>query len=104
MTAQENASIAVSCLGRRLTAYAIGVRKTSEVERIATGEAEATAIQSERLEQLARWVDRLRELESDPTIRALSLGMWPSLNDEAPIQLFHEGQGQLALDAARGYY
>jgi hypothetical protein len=104
MTAQENARIAVDCLGLRLTAFALGVRKTSEVKGMTIGEVTPTTLQAVKLEQLAEWVTTLRKLESDATIRALSMGMWPDLNDEAPIELFHYGQGQRALDAARSYY
>lgn len=103
MTASENAAVAVSCLGRRLVAFAIGTRSPAAVERIATGEQGATAIQTGRLEQLAEWVTILRELESDRTIVALSMGMWPTLDDQAPIELFHNGEGSRALIAARSY-
>lgn len=104
MTAQENARIAVECLGLRLTAFALGIRKTSEVKGMTTGEVTPTTLQAVNLEQLAEWVTILRKLESDATIRALSIGMWPDLNDEAPIELFHTGQGRRALAAARSYY
>jgi hypothetical protein len=104
MTAQENASIAVSCLGHRLVAYGIGEPSTVRVKNFASGEEDPSDVQAERLAQLRQWVDRLRELEDDQTIRALSIGMWPTLNDEAPIQLFRDGQGQRALSAARSYY
>jgi hypothetical protein len=71
----------VECLGLRLTAFALGIRKTSEVKGMTTGEVTPTTLQAVNLEQLAEWVTILRKLES-ATIRALSIGMWPDLNDE----------------------
>lgn len=103
MAANKDAAIAISCLGRRLTAYAVGIVAPSHTELIATGEIGATALQTGRLDLLAQWVNEMRSKESDPVIQALAIGSWPELEDAAPIELFHEGHGQRALEAARSY-
>jgi hypothetical protein len=103
MSAADDASVAISCLGRRLTAFAIGEPSTSKVERFATGEDLPSIQQEIRLFGLAKWIGIMRDKEADPTIRALSIGQWPELNDQAPIELFHIGQGWRALIAAKSY-
>lgn len=103
MSSTEDATIAISCLGRRLVAFAIGESSTVKADKFATGEEIPSVTQTMRLHGLAKWVTIMRKLESDETIRALSIGAWPELDDHAPIELFHNGQGWRALIAARSY-
>lgn len=103
MAANKDAAVSISCLGRVNTAYAAGIISPSHAGLVATGEIEADAFQTGRLNLLAQWVTAMREHEADPTIQALAFGLWPELDDKSPLDLFASGHGQRALEAAQSY-
>jgi hypothetical protein len=93
--------------GQRVIAYCAGVRSPKLVDKWARHEAVPTLEQAHRLADLEAWVEALRgpdgNGEANETIRALAFGMWPDLDDRAPVEVIRDGEGWRAVSAAQGW-
>lgn len=91
-------------LGQRLVAYCVGVSSAPRVGRWATGEELPAGKQRRALVDLYAIVSELQKGgDGDSTIRAWFTGMNPDLNDEAPAEVFREGNRQRVRDAASSF-
>lgn len=103
--AQDPSTIAQSLqetLGQRLTAYAIGIRDPKAIGKYAQGRHPRTDTEA-RLRNLFQVVRLLLDRESAATVRAWMIGANPQLDDEAPIELLHQGRPQAVLRAAEAF-
>jgi hypothetical protein len=90
-------------LGQRLVAFCVGVRSSKLIGRWATEEELPTQDQRRLILDLYAITEELRKVAGDSTIRAWFTGMNPDLGDEAPAEVFREGNRQSVRDAARTF-
>ena len=103
---REVAGTLQAVLGRRLTAYAAGVRDGKAVSRWASGEV--TSIRDVSVEQRLREAYVIVALleaagEAPSTIRAWAMGMDPLLDDAAPIEAIRDDKLREARRAALAF-
>jgi hypothetical protein len=89
-------------LGQQLVAYAIGECDPKVIGNFARDEAQPSEDVEATLRDLAEVTETLlfHEQGSAPIVRAVMVGMNPTLGDESVIGLFHEGQAQRVLAVA----
>lgn len=100
----EVSNVLQGALGQRLVAYAIGERNPKRIGQLARGEDAPSPVEEVTLRDLAEVTETLANKGcSDAMTRSLLLGMNPSFDDEAPIQLFHQGDSARVVAAAPGF-
>lgn len=90
-------------LGQRLVAYAAAVRSPKLVGRWAASGHKPQPNAEKQLRELYRAVLILREQYGQETIRAFMAGANPALEDRAPIEVIHSGEGTAAIRAAEAF-
>jgi hypothetical protein len=88
-------------LGQHMTAYALADDDPTIVGAFARGDIEPTKIEESTLRDLAQVTEfLLAEEECSPELaRAVLLGMNHSLNDNAAIELFHQGESERVVES-----
>jgi hypothetical protein len=99
----EIASVLQDVLGQQLTAYAINETDSRQIGAFAREEDTPTKIAEAYMRDLAEVTEVLLEDEdgSQETVRALMVGMNPMLNDQAIVEVFHQGEPERVLSVAR---
>jgi hypothetical protein len=91
-------------LGQRQVAFAVQIKSAKEVGRWAADESKPRDETDARLRRLFRVIEVLRQGgEGQDTIRAWMLGSNPSLQEESPIEAFHDDRWVQVLRAAETF-
>jgi hypothetical protein len=93
-------------LGSRAVAYAMGLESPEAVGDFSAGAVAPGPDVEATLRDLAEVVETGLEIEngSAELVRATLIGMNPNLNDQAALELFHNGQGQRVVEAVRSVF
>ncbi len=101
----EISEVLQTTLGQRLVAYALAEEDPQTIGRFARAEEEPSEETAATLRDLAEVVDTGLQIDgSEEVVRATMIGMNPSLNDQAPIELFHNGEGQRVVAVAQSVF
>jgi hypothetical protein len=101
----EISGVLQGVLGQRLVAYAIAERDPKKIGALARAEVEPTEEVAATLRDLAEVTETGLEIDgSEEIVRATMIGMNPSLNDQAPIEMFHNGEGHRVAAVARSVF
>ena|SRR5487761_1307629 len=98
---QEVAGVLQETLGQRLVAFGIGERNPKRIGAFARAEDAPDEATEKVMRDMAEVTEVLTERDSPEVARAVMIGMNPSLNDQAPIEVIHNGESERVVAVAR---
>ncbi len=96
---EEVAGVLQDVLGQALVAYAIDERIPQRLGAFVNSEEMPTEEAEKVMRDLAEVLEVLRERDSDDVVRAVMIGMNPMLDEQAPIELIHNGESDRVVTA-----